>query len=330
MRRPPEPELNRSQQSIFYYSDLAGREDPVLRARPDYFRQSYTHMLIEDVAASIMPIGGRSQNRPFRVLLTPADPKVEELIEGGIAHRDYNGDLAESVCDFFHECAQTIMAFGEAVYEIVYLSKPSDGTIVRFELGFIQPRTVMHRRGKLVQYVPLEAARRLNVPQYVQLLPERVLTFKPPAYVNDKLEHIMKCLSFLSTHMLPDFALPAMAGEIKSIPYDSSVFLRSQKLALADAGKLIGWNARGIVEGEVLEYYWLHRQLIFERFKIELRDTILRTLNEGLELAGRDVGFSGQLKFEGLPTLDDVKDAEAHLAAGDMPFKEVLKPFLTV
>lgn len=328
MKRHQKPELHRSQQSIFYYSDLAGREDPVLRARRDYFAQLYPHMLIEDVALGIMPIGGHAEKKPFRVFVTPPDPRAEKLIAVAIARRDYSRDFADAVCDFFHDCAQTIMAFGEAVYEIVYLSQPDDGTIVGFELMFIQPRTVIRRRGKLVQYVPADVARERKVPQYVQLSPERILTFKPPAYVQGKLSHIMESLAFLSRPPLPNFALQGEGGSSKPVPYDSAAHIRVEKLALADVGKLIGWNARGLLQEETLEYYWLYRELLFERFKIELRGSILKTLNDGLDRAGRKVGFSVRLEIEGLPTLADVDAAQAHLAAGDRPFKEILEPFL--
>ncbi len=99
-------------------------------------------------------------------------------------------------------------------------------------------------------------------------------------------------------------------------------------LALAEAGKLIGWNARGLCQEQTLEYYEIYRKLLFERFKIELRTSILGTLNKGLDKAGQKLGFSGQLEIEGLPTLKDIEAAQAHLAVGDQPFREIVEPFL--
>ena len=328
MRHRQEPGLHRSQQSIFYYSDLEGRRDPVLRARPDYFVLLYPHMLIEDVALGIMPIGGRVEKKPFRVFVTPQNPRIEELIAEAIARRDYRRDFTSAVCDFFHDCAQTIMAFEEATYEIVYLSKPDEGAVVGFELMLIPQQTVIRRRGDIVQYIPADVAHKRKVSQYVQLSPERILTFKPPEYVQDKLGHIMESLAILSNPILPDFALQGAGGGLQQVPYDSTTHIRVQKRALADAGKLIGWNARGLFQEEVLEYYWLYRQLLFEKFKIELRNSILATLNNGLDRAGRELGFSGRIEIEGLPILADIDAAQVHLAAGDRPFKEILEPFL--
>src|SRR5208337_4313626 len=49
-----------------------------------------------------------------------------------------------------------------------------------------------------------------------------------------------------------------------------------------DEYKKIGWNVRQLFEDDMLEYYILHRRLLFEKFKIELRQSILATLNIGL------------------------------------------------
>ena len=326
MRRRQEPGLHRSQQSISYYSDSEGQGDPVLCARPDYFSQLYPDMLIEDVALLIMPIGGRAEKKPFRVFVIPQDTRTEKLIAAAIDRHGDSQDFTGAVYDFFHDCAQTIMAFEEATYEIVYLSNPDDRAIVGLELMFIQPQTVFRRQGKLVQYVPADVAHERKISQYVQLLPERILTFKPPIYVQGKLGRIMESLAILNH--IPNFVLQGADDGSKPVPYDSMTHIRAQKLALSDAGKLIGWNARELFQEDILQYYSLYRELLFERFKIELRNSILETLNDGLDRVSREFGFSGRLEIEGLPTLADVEAAQAHLAAGDRPFKEILEPFV--
>jgi hypothetical protein len=236
--------------------------------------------------------------------------------------------LTTAICDFFHYCVTSIMSFEKAVYEIVYFSKPDDGTVVGFELKEILPFTVMHRRTRLVQYVPLVVARERNISQYVPLSPERILTFRLPTYIQEEFGHIMEFLVRLSDFTLPDFALQEPGIISKRLLYDFNSHSHAHKLALADATKLIGWNARGLLsEEEILQYYQLHRDLLFERFVIELRNSILITLNDGLERAGRVAEFSGQLEIKGLPTLIDVDAAKAHLEAGDQSFEQILDPF---
>ena len=98
-------------------------------------------------------------------------------------------------------------------------------------------------------------------------------------------------------------------------------------MALAKITKDFGWDARNSFEKEALEYYLLYRYLKFEKFRIELRNSILDTLNVGLELVGKQLGFDSKILVDGLPTLDEVQASYNHLLQGDIPFSEVLEPF---
>ena len=317
--------LLNSRQSIFYYSDLVGQNDAVLSRRPDYLRRLYPSMLIEDVAYHMIPSSGH--NTAFRFTLEPMDAKAEKLIAAALNRNDYHKDLASATRNFLAQCAQTVMAYGEATYELVYLSNPDDGAVVEFQLAYIQPLTVMRRRDQLVQYVPAEVARARKGSQYIPLAPDRIIAFPLPASVQKGFGAMMEGLAFLSSHTIPDFAFQVGDDGSRQTPFDPAAHIHLEKQALAEAGKLIGWNARGLFREETLEYYDLHRALEFERFKIELRITLLEKVNEALTLAGQKVGFSGQLQITGLPTLKEVEAAQAHLSAGDRPFQEILKPF---
>ena len=317
--------LLNSRQSIFYYSDLVGQNDAILRRRPDYHRRLYPSMLIEDVAYHMIPSSGH--NTAFRVTLEPMDAKAEKLIAAALNRDDYHRDLASATRNFLVQCAQAIMAYGEANYELVYLSNRDDGVVVEFQLAYIQPLTVMRRRGQLVQYIPEEVARARKGSQYIPLEPDRIIMFPLPASVQNGFSAMMEGLAFLSNHNIPDFVFQVGDDGSRQTPFDSTAHIHLEKQALAEAGKLIGWDARGLFREETLEFYDLHRALVFERFKIELRTTLLEKVNEALTLAGQQMGFSGQLQITGLPTLKEVEAAQAHLSTGDRPFQEILKPF---
>ncbi len=317
--------LQSSQQSIFYYSDVVGQDDAVLCRRPDYLRCLYPSMLIEGVVHHLIP--SSSHNTAFRVMIEPADAKAEQLIAVALNQDDYHTDLAGATHDFFVQCAQTVMAFGEATYELVYLSNPDDGAVIEFQLVFIQPLTVMRQRGQLVQYIPAEVARARKGSQYIPLAPDRIITFPLPTSVQKGFGAMMEGLAFLSNHKIPDFVFQAGDDGSRRTPFDLTAHIHLEKQALAEAGKLIGWNARDLFREETVQYYDLHRALVFERFKVELRITLLEKVNEALTLAGQKMGFSGQLRMSGLPTLKEVEEAQAHLSAGDRPFGEILKPF---
>jgi|GEM_PF-728944 len=328
LRRHKIPGQHSTRQSISYYSRSSPQKDVRAKAPADYFEQLETSMLIQDVAAGIVPIGGRTENKSFNVALVPFDTKVEELIEAAISRNDYSHNLADAVCDFIHDCSQIILSYKDAPYEIVYCTNKEDGKVVGFKLVPIQPRTVLWQHGKLVQYVPPDVAQERKVSQYIPLPLERVLIFKQPSNVEDKVHRMMEELASLSGSMFPDFTLPAAGNDPKSFRYDVKEIIRARMLAIASAGKPIGWNARGTFGEEVLEYYELYRRLLFEQFKIELRNSVLSTLNEGLERAGHELGFSGHIEMNGLPTLEDVKLAQAQLEGGKRPFNEIFAPFL--
>jgi hypothetical protein len=158
----------------------------------------------------------------------------------------------------------------------------------------------------------------------IPLEKDDLIIFKPPPEFEKPLRHLRRSLSELDKLHFPALMLEATK---RNIPYDFKAHERSMKLALVEAVKPIGWNARGSFNDSVLSYYWILISLTFERFKIRLRETMLATLNAGLERVGEKLGFQGRLKIEGLPTLADVDRAIEHLNSGAMPFTDVMKPF---
>ncbi len=118
-----------------------------------------------------------------------------------------------------------------------------------------------------------------------------------------------------------------LVSEQKRTHYDVKAHIHMHNVALANSTKLFGWNARLLFQGEALEYYLIHRNLLFERFKIELRDSIVKTLNEGVKHAGSKLGFTNEIVITGLPTINDVQTAFEHLQKGDASFEEILAPF---
>ena len=281
-------------------------------------------MLIRDVENAIMPL--HKAEKTVHVLLRPPDPKIEGLVASALAPSTYHEELSDAVFDFLGSCAQTITVYGKAAYEIVYLSAPTSDVIVGFQLVYIHPLSVMWRRGKLVQYVPADIARERNVMQFLELLPEEILLFIPPERIQSSLRGIIDRLQFLSNHIPGErFLFGRQDGDSQDIPYDIAEHIRAEKVAVADAAKAIGWNARGHFREEALEYYLVHRQLLFGRFIADLRNSIVATLNDGLVRAGRKIGFSAQIEIEGLPSLKDIDEALANLDAGEMSFRRALE-----
>jgi len=161
-------------------------------------------------------------------------------------------------------------------------------------------QTVLERRGKLVQRVPPDIAKRLNVESEVTLPREDILRFGPPLSLGSGLGKVLEDLAVLSGKLIPDFALREMGSGARS-GYDFSNLQTWRNIALATAGKGLGWNARGSFQGAALEYYSLIRALRFERFKIEFRDALLETLKPWGEPGRTEDGVQRRTGDRGAP-----------------------------
>jgi len=317
MRRSRSDKVNSSQKSVMY-----PRTDSASRQHYDYFRQLYTHMLIEDVALKIMPIRAKLRT----VFIEPSDSRAETLIAQALCRQDYKEDLSDIVGEFFQNCAQITMAFTESSYEIVYLSDTKTKNLLGFELVPIQPHTLIRQSGKLMQRIPPDLVKTEKLPTHLQLDEDNVITFKVPPYIHSELSNAVESLARLSAEVAPSFALPKFNSDSsKVVPFDFAHFRRSRELAIAYATRKLGW-CRAVQE-DMLDYYRVHRELQFERFIVDLRQGFLSTLNEALDRVGPKLRFSAHLIIRGLPTNQDVLEAQDRLARGQTSFEEVMKPF---
>ena len=327
MKRKDGSVLERLQDSVSYYPDAAFIDKRGIPNRSKYFQQLYTHMFIEDVKLGIMPIGGRTHKKQFTIALEPSDPNWVQIVESALSPDEYHHGLASEVCDFVSQCAVELLLFDSSTFEIVYLSEQKSGKLAGFEFVHINPVTIVQKGNTLLQVLPNELAAKLGKPGQIELKPERIIAFHLPCGFRDKMDELMELLSILSSPVAPDFYMKEMASRSIKTPYEVKTHIYNHKVALASATKLYGWNARLIFQEEVLEYYLIHRSLQFEQFRIELRDTILETLNQGIKRAGGQLGFDTQIIVNGLPTLNDVKIADDHLQKGDLRFAEILETF---
>jgi hypothetical protein len=281
-------------------------------------------MFPEDVSLGIMPIGGRSKRPGFEIASYPPDKRAQEIIAGGLDRRNYRNSLPDAVCDFFQMVAANLCLADRAMFEIAYFEEPQTQKLTGFELVFVSQSQLIEKGGQMYQRVPPDVAKERSVSELILLPREDLIEFKPPVDFATPLRDVRANLSRLDRQRFPELALIATE---KKIHYDFRAHEKSMKLALVEAVKPIGWNARGSFNDCVTSYYWIRLMLTFERFKIELRSALLATLNEGLQRIGLKLGFEAQIKITGLPMRVDVADAIVKLDSGLMPFTEVMKAF---
>lgn len=310
-----------SQKSVPFYNEA----DPHLKDKSRYYYVADASMLIDDVQLSILPFPERAKAK-YKIKLTSSDATVEALIIDAIETRYGRDELTFSIYEFFKQCAGVLMAYGQAGYEIVYLST-SEGKIESFRLSLIAPSGFVAKKGKFQQYqmMPTSDGPNLNE-RFVDLPADSVLLFQLPENMRARHDEMMQSLVFVGENIFPKFAIPNMFKP--TVPFSHDDYSLSRNIAVAKATQHIGWNARNYRTEYRFEHYVWHRQLIFYRFLCNLREGILRTLNEGLTRIGERMGFSAELSFENLPGADGVDTALKKLHDGDLKtFSEVLDPF---
>lgn len=164
-------------------------------------------------------------------------------------------------------------------------------------------------------------AQEKGVPQRILLPQDDVIVFEAPINFQKALRQMRDDLENLDAKAMP---VVMMEMSRNGIPYDFKSHERSLHLALAEAVRPIGWTARGTFHGSVLSYYWIQMSLVFHKFKIELREAMLASLNAGLVQIGKKMGFTGELQITGLPTIYHVDDALKKLNAGNLAYTEVM------
>lgn len=316
--------LTRRQQSAFYLSGFDGERDLVLRNRPNYHFHFYTHMLVEDIGLHTLPLAWQ-KDHPAQ--LQPYNARFADIIAFALTARHYYGpDLTTAVYDFVSTVTTSLASYSEYVFELVELCDPDTGEVKAIDLCFIQPMTLFQRKGEWIQYVPEGVAAELKVDQYIKLDPARLLFFRLPERLRDNWMNMMRSLAEVS-EVGPRFEFSGLDTSTNRVPFDFNEHHRLREQVIARLTREVGWNMRMYPHDGMLEYYWLHRFLQFERFKIEMRDSVLATLNEGLRRIGRALGMHGQIEIPGLPTLQDVHQAQRDLQSGRRPAGDILGQF---
>jgi hypothetical protein len=324
MRKRPKDELISSRKSVWFYSDMVN-DDPILNNKSFYRHSSQTNMLIDDVDSSCLPIPNFPKDK-YKVRLNTTDSRCENLIIDAIETRYGKEDLTNSIYEFFNQCVQIVMTYGFAGYEIIYFSTDK-GEIDSFWLALIAPSAFIIKKDKFQQYVPLEIVKERDLEgQYIDLPKENILLFELPEYIKLNYEQMMESLAFLGSEVFPRFALENIYKP--SVPFSQSDYLLSKEIALAKATKEIGYNSRNYSNEYKFEHYVWQRELRFHKFLCILRETILKTLNDGLKRIGNKLNFEAELVIEGLPTSQEAENALERLIKGEIKtFSEVLDKF---
>ena len=289
---------------------------------PGRFGELYTTFFVEDVASAVWPFAYRSSRRNVSIALKTSSDSAEEIVSAALGENDRN--LESSVQEFLSAAAAQIAEFDFAVAEIVFVLDTDTNQIENVQCVWINPVQIRRRWGKIYQQVPVELASERRVKTLIHLPDEKIIRFVAPPRYRKVLSKVRESLSSVSDFRNNSFALTALQT---NLPFDWQAHERAMMLALAEAGRPIGFGSRGMFNKHVATPYWIRMRLLHERFLIEFRQALLDTLNDALRRMGSRMGFECELKVDGLPTDRDIEIALNQLNSGSPPLIKLMDTY---
>lgn len=307
-----------TRRSVWYYSPRENYDliEPRL----------YRHMFEEDIHLGIMPIGAKSSRREFAITLSPSSEEVQELVIQGLP--TYHGEahsLEEAVCSFVDNAAHMMGLYGRSFYEIVYMGDNLEQP-ASFALQQLQTRTIHGKLGFYWQYIPrkVRAVEGKRLSPFVRLPKRDLMTLFFPLTLGGWREHhrLMRGLKTLDKASIPKFFMDDLKHFQQTPGYDFTAHKRYMESFLGKATRMIGWNARSMLDDICLEYYRIYRHIKFERSKALLREYILDCLNRTISKIGRKMNFKAHIQVQGLPSSRDLSSLLIRLDKGEIQFLE--------
>ena len=293
----------------------------------------YNHMLNEDVYLRIMPYKNH-QETPLVQLSLPNESAQKDIILALSGNDHPRHNLEDAVSHFIRETARIIMYAGQAIYETVNYTDEITQETSFSKLESVPNGNIKFFFGHPFQIIPKVKSFGETLPSFKKITKDKIVLFKMPKPYCFNYKTLQSQLDMVGKNTVNDLHIksleenskrgkPGFNQKIKVM--DSFKF---SKLAVLSATNLMGWNAREYQSKYLQEYFTLVRFLRFERFKLKLRNSILDTINKNLSRLVSDPVYTGKLLFHGLPTAENIEEAEKDLREGNKKFKDIVDSFL--
>ncbi len=296
-----------SQISRHVFSDMTA--DPTYhRLSAPYREGGYLFMLREDCRA--FPLGNDRVQATLTQIERPVpgwDTTVVRALEYSSPHHGgHLPGLGDALEDFSQFCLHQVLHFGEAAYEIAYTDPDADGKWQTFRLALVHPyrrRFGRHRHYKAaVQDLPGE---------WVTIPDDRIVVFRlEPKGLRNDLKSAVAALQASGLNWGVGMAGLANAG------IDTTEASRGDAALLARATRNMGWNARWNYDKYVTAPYLVLREFRFAKLEAELREMIIRGVQEALDKTVPILGVRSKLSVECHPTIAEIEQAMHELEAG--------------
>ena len=296
----------------------------------------YNHMLNEDVYSRIMPYRSYDikTKTPLVQLSSPNELVQKDIILAlsGNNHPRYN--LEDAVSHFIRECTKIIMYAGQGIYEVVNYTDEITSEISFSKLESVPNGNIKFFFGQPFQILPNMKNFELEEPRFKIITKDKLVLFKMPEPYRSNYKALQSQLDILGKNKVNDLHIKSLEQNSKQGKprFNQKIKVmdgfKFSDLAVLSATNLMGWNARQYESKYLQEYFTLVRFLRFERFKLKLRNSILDTINKNLSRLVSNSAYVGELQFHGLPTAEDIEEAEKDLRKGNRKFKDIADLFL--
>jgi hypothetical protein len=308
-----------------YIDSATGSRVPrtVARAKPE----GNEYMFLEDLRMRALPYG-RGSDEGFRLDVHPSDEKVLDLVRDALpALRYRHGQIDESFRDYI-QSALPALAQGNLYLEIEYFRDPGDqaGRPVAFRIDFLRPELVVKRYGKYRYLVPTQAEVEENKRWSSDPLDPRCLVVVSlPRRLRRELDRTLRVIRAAGQDLsvLLDFTNGVHGN---NSGFNFSTYQRISHDIVLRASKSTGWAGRGAYTEDLLDPEKAWRAIQFARIVVRLREIAMQGLQDAIDRAGAEIGFTAKLKLSKVVTLDYLDRMERDLEAGTRPIGEIFAP----
>ncbi|OGP83553.1 MAG: hypothetical protein A2Y95_12940 [Deltaproteobacteria bacterium RBG_13_65_10] len=251
--------------------------------------------------------------------------ELQELLIASLPFNEYREDLSGAVVHFAKMVAQEFILEEEMSFEVRggWDRSSHHPRLEAARLEYVYLDSIVRVGPWMYQMVPPEAEEENSPGKVIRLDSKRIVTFKPP-------HHLRRALSRLRSGFLliarPEHEWMMSMGR-QEVHEDFKAVVLAYNVHRARLSAPLGWNARGLFGDHIADFHWAMRELRWQRFCIEVRDSILTTLGEVFALIGSWRGESPRLIWEHLPTIQQVEEGEKQIMDEGARFEDVLKPF---
>ena len=312
--------------------DILGRRDEgriterinsgyrTLTGKHDYVGDVF--MFEQDMSQLIMPLRGRRGDGRYSARLEP-----DNALEGIVARAfgsERHGDLSEALNDFIREVTQSLFYYGSAAFE-VYCKRDESGNIIRLDFYHVYAPSIKKIFGNYWQLISWGVAKQFRIKVGMhRISSERMLYIDFPTALGGRrsLKKIVRELAFIGHELLPEFHLKAMRYQ-DDTGFSFNEFIWDSYLAKGKMTRKFGWNQRKVPDDDMLEYYTIHRHLVFKKSQAILREHILNEINGVLR--NKYVNSGSRIVVDGLLKPEELDKELQALCKGDLEFNKIIE-----